>query len=269
MTKYDITFKEIFSGTGIPETLIEIITGSKIIEVLQSEFNKVKKLMVDLLAKLEDNTILHLEFQSTNDPNMNRRMYQYYTVIEDEYPHYSIRQVVLYVGNKKMNMPTVLKKDRLIYEYELIDIRDIDCKKLIESENEGDRIVSVLCKIEDEQRFIDGIWEYVLKLREDERATFLKKVFLLSHLRPQINVVLKRTFQEAKKMPIRIDTEDLKGTWFYEIGWKEGREEKEQEDVVNLYLETHWTPEKISKVLKIPLNRVEKYLKKAKLLDKG
>ncbi len=194
MTKYDITFKDIFSGTGIPETLIEIITGSKVSRVLPSELSKVKKFMVDFLAKLKNESILHLEFQSTNDPNMNRRMYHYYTVIEDEYPQFPIRQVVLYVGNDRMNMPTVFKKDRLIYEYELINISDIDCRRLIESENEGDKIVSVLCKIEDEQRFVDGISEFVLKLKENERTTFLKKLFLLSHLRPQINVVLKRNF---------------------------------------------------------------------------
>ncbi len=98
---------------------------------------------------------------------MNRRMYQYYTIIEDKYSSFPIRQVVLYVGNKKMRMPRVFKKDRIIFEYELIDIRNIDCRKLIESDNEGDRIVSVLCKIEKEQKFIDGISDYVLELKED------------------------------------------------------------------------------------------------------
>ncbi len=69
-------------------------------------------------------------------------------------------------------------------------------------------------------------------------------------------------------MPIRIDTEDLKGTWFYEAGVKEGEEKKEREDVVNLFTELHLSPEKISKVLKIPLVRVEKYLREADLLEK-
>ncbi len=264
MTKYDITFKDIFSGTGIPETLIEIITGSKVSEVLPSEFNKVKKLMVDLLARLENNSILHLEFQSTNDPNMNRRMYQYYTVIEDEYSSLPIRQVVLYVGNNPMKMPTLFKKDRITLEYDLIDIRDIDCRKLIESDNEGDRIISVLCNIENEYKFLDGILEFVLKLKENERATFLKKLFLLSHLRPQINVVLKRNSQEGGKMPIRIDTEDLKGTWFYEVG----REESKREDVVRLYKKLSLSPEKIAEVLDIPERKVRKILREAGLLKR-
>ena len=57
--RYDASLKELLSGT--PVRLVETLTGSRPVEVLSVEFSSVHVRRPDLVARLEDGRMLHLE----------------------------------------------------------------------------------------------------------------------------------------------------------------------------------------------------------------
>ena len=77
---YDRTLRELFHE--VPKTLIRLLVDKEIKEVLETSFPKVEERRVDLLTRLEDDTLFHLEIQSINDSLMPIRMLKYaiYTV---------------------------------------------------------------------------------------------------------------------------------------------------------------------------------------------
>jgi hypothetical protein len=63
--KYDRTLKDILKS--VPKKFVEILTGRKPLDFLDANFPKVEELQADLLVRLEDDSVFHLEFQTSND----------------------------------------------------------------------------------------------------------------------------------------------------------------------------------------------------------
>ena len=106
MSSKDIALKDIFEE--IPHRLSKILASAHIKELLPTNFPSTE-LRVDFLARLEDESILHIEFQSFNDPNMPFRMLRYYLAILERYPNSPIKQLLVYVGNRKLRMKSRLR----------------------------------------------------------------------------------------------------------------------------------------------------------------
>ena len=98
---FDRTLRELFQQ--IPKTFIKLLIDKEIKEILDISFPKVRELRVDLLCRLEDDSIFHLEIQSTNDMNMPKRMLLYAALIYERYNVFP-NQLVLYVGEKKLKI---------------------------------------------------------------------------------------------------------------------------------------------------------------------
>ncbi|WPM32955.1 hypothetical protein IAE16_04555 [Hydrogenobacter sp. T-2] len=75
--------KDIFEEA--PYRFSKLLSPTPIKELLPTNLPSTE-LRLDFLAKLEDESILHMEFQSFNDPTMPCRR--------------NIRQLLVYVGNK-------------------------------------------------------------------------------------------------------------------------------------------------------------------------
>lgn len=116
---YDRTLRELFHD--VPGTLVKLLSGQGIKEVLETSFPKVEERRVDLLARLEDDTLFHLEIQSVYDPLMPVRMLKYAVLI---YEHYWVfpRQMVLYIGVKKIRLENKISRQNLCYTYAIKDI---------------------------------------------------------------------------------------------------------------------------------------------------
>jgi len=102
----DIALKDIFEE--VPHRLSKILAPAPIKELLPTNFPSTE-LRVDFLARLEDDSILHIEFQSFNDTNMPFRMLRYYLAILERYPSSPIKQLLVYVGNRKLRMKSRLR----------------------------------------------------------------------------------------------------------------------------------------------------------------
>jgi hypothetical protein len=77
--KYDNLLKTLFHDTMLG--LLRTLDCAPVVEYLTVEFPFRPKMVADVVARLADGKILHLEFQLTNDPRMHWRCYHYYGAI--------------------------------------------------------------------------------------------------------------------------------------------------------------------------------------------
>ncbi len=223
MPSKDIALKDIFEE--VPHRLSKILSPAPIKELLPTALPSTEP-RVDFLARLEDESILHMEFQSFNDTNMPWRMLRYYTAIAEKYKTHNIKQLVVYVGNEKLRMKSRLRIRNLTFSYEILDIRQIDCRVLLESPDPMDRLLACLCKVEDEVYLIEKLIKTMEDMNEEERKDYLLKALTLTELRPNLRI---RLTEEVKPMPIVVRPEDirlpkrkLRKDILYRLGLEEG-----------------------------------------------
>ncbi len=221
----DIVLKDIFEE--VPYRFSKLLSPAPIKELLPTNLPSTE-LRVDFLAKLEDESILHMEFQSFNDPTMPWRMLRYYTAIAEKYQTHNIKQLVVYVGNEKLRMKSSLRIKNLVFKYEILDIRQIDCKILLESQDPADRIMACLCKVEDEGYLIEKLVETLEGMEEEQRKDYIMKLLTLTELRPKLRI---RLSEEVRHMPIVVRPEDirlpkrkLRKDILYRLGLEEGKQ---------------------------------------------
>ena len=255
MAEFDKTLRDLIQN--IPQKFVSILTGKKGTKILDNTFPSTKERVADLVLQLEDGSIFHLELQTQNDKNMPFRMLEYYLLLKQRYPNKPIKQMVLYVGDGKPNMPNFLETDKLKFSYELKDIKEIECKELLESDNLEDKILAVLCKVKDFEKYIFSLIDELLKLPEKQRADYIRKLLIALNYRPKLKERLTSIWEE-KGMPLTITEEMIRNDPFFKKAKKE--------DILNLYKELNLEPEKIAKVLKVSVDFVEKVIKENKKL---
>ena len=254
MAEFDKTLRDIIQN--IPQKFVSILTGKKGTKILDNTFPSTKERVADLVLELEDGSIFHLELQTQNDKNMPFRMLEYYLLLKQRYPNKPIKQMVLYVGDGKPNMPNFLETDKLKFNYELKDIKEIECKELLESDNLEDKILAVLCKVKDFEKYIFSLIDELLKLPEKQRADYIRKLLIALNYRPKLKEKLTLIMEE-RDMPLTITEEMIRNDPFF----KKGKEETKKEDVLNLYKKLNLSPEQIADILNVPVDFVEKVIR--------
>jgi len=262
MIKIDITLRDVISK--LPQNFIKLLTNKKGVKLLDTSLPEVKDKRADLIVEMEDKSIFHLELQTFNDKNMNYRMLEYYLLIRKKFKTDNIEQMVLYVGEKELNMPNNIKTKNLSFFYTLKDIKEINCHSLINSNDIEDKILAVLCNIQDENRYINAIINELLALNENKRKDYIKKLLSMSRYRKSINEKLINAIKE-KVMPITID---IKNDPYYEEGIKEGIKKGIKEGIklgleksIKVLLEIGLSKEEISKKLNLSIKEIDEILK--------
>ena len=229
MSDFDKILKENIEAVFLP--LVEEMLGISIKETFEIK-DKIQKTIErepDFLKRVIDQDgkefILHLEFQTTNDPKMVYRMAEYKAILLRKY-QIPVRQVVIYLGSEKAKMLTQLPEEEQIKGFELQDIRDFSTQSTLDSEVPEGIILSILTDYEksDSDKVIDQI---IYKLQrssksESELSKSVQQLIVLSRLR-KLEVKIK---QKINDMPI---TYDIKTDGLYNEGILEGREEGRKE----------------------------------------
>src|SRR5205814_1131490 len=141
-SKYDLVVKDLFQRDH-PSLLDQLTAGKAVREILNVELARVEERRADLVLLLSDGTILHIEFQSANDKDMPYRVGIYCLLLGQKYRR-RVRQVVLYVGQAKMRMEDHVDLGETKSAYRLMDIRDMDARKLMASGRPGDLALAML-----------------------------------------------------------------------------------------------------------------------------
>lgn len=194
---FDGALKELFQRDK-PSLLGQLTRGVKVRAFLNVELPRVQERRVDLVLLLEDDTILHVEIQSANDSSIVYRMVTYYALIKQTYKR-PVRQVVLYVGEDRMNMPDQLEEDGNRLVYGLIDIREFDAEALMATGNHADLALAVLAGRGN--MCLSKILNKAASLRGSARDRVLAQIVLLAGLRG----VAGRVEWEMKTMGVIID----------------------------------------------------------------
>lgn len=199
--QFDVTLKEIFQTP--PTRLVEMLCGSPVVELLNIEQPSVKMRRADLVVRLKDGRILHVELQAEDDGEMPWRMLEYYPPIRLAYGQ-SPTQIVLYVGEKPLKVAPKIEEERLKFSYDVVDIRELDSRPLLESDSVGDNLIAILCNVDDIRQVSRRILKKLAKLPGKQAKDAVTKLLILSRLRSAENIVS----EEVKKV-MPMTREDL------------------------------------------------------------
>ncbi len=258
--RYDYTLKDILQRTDLK--FFELITGKReAAEILNVELPAVKQRKIDLLLRYPDGTIYHFELQAKNEKNFHKRMMEYAVDIYKRFDKCPIQHVI-YIGQDKPKFITQIDDILCHFRYNVIDVkRDINCVELLQSDKVEDWIIAPLCAIKDKEKVVKEITRRISNLTPREQEDAFLKVEILLGLRKDI----KEVFSREVKMPIR-----LKDNYFYKEAVKEGMEKgaekTKRETAIRLYTKKKFSPEEISDIMEIPIEKIKKYLRDEGLL---
>ena len=137
MHEYDVALKLTLQQVDVA---IRELTGTVVARWLSLELPEIRNTRVDLLGETESGDLVHIELQSSNDRTMPLRMAEYALRVFRLFGKFPY-QVLLYVGDAPLSMEAELTAPGLQYSYRLIDVRELDAERLLESPRVGDNIV--------------------------------------------------------------------------------------------------------------------------------
>ena len=207
--QYDATLKELFLNT--PQRLVELLTGSRATEVLTPEYSSVQVRRPDLVLKLANTSLCHLELQSSNDREMPWRMLEYFGLLMRQYGQVPL-QVVLYVGAAPLTMPSEIDLPGLHFQYRVVDLREMDPAPLLDSPSLEDNLVAILCRLEEPRGAVRRILARLKPLPPKAARDALAKLMILSKLRGLWALV-----NEEQGMPIPISSDILDDPFFGDL----------------------------------------------------
>ncbi|MCX7734599.1 MAG: hypothetical protein N2254_07575 [bacterium] len=270
---------------SIKTTFEKVALG--VLRVLGYEFVEIKpisvemqlgRLVADFLAivKLKDGTefILHIEFQTKNDPDMPKRMLGYFYVIVSRYD-LPLRQIVIYLGREELRMKNKIEMKNedtsIFYEYRIIDLKNVEADKFLESDAPDVYLLGVLGKTQNVSEIIKKI---ITRLRESFEKREISNHNLLEYINrlgvfAELRDIREDLRREVEKALIDID---ITKTWLYQEGKQEGLEEGIQQGIKKglreaLLLDIRIKFGKISKSIKKEIMRIDD-VNKLRLLKK-
>jgi hypothetical protein len=219
MQEYDVALKLLLQGRA--RLTIRELAGSAVEKWLDIELPKVQNLRMDLLGETAGGGLVHVELQSGNDADMPLRMAEYCLGVFRLFGKFP-RQVLLYVGEAPLRMESELRGPDVWFRYRVIDIREMDGDRLIESEEVGDNVIAILARLRDHGEAVRKIVGKIASLAVAEREAALSRLLILAGLRRLEETVAR----EIRRMPVYIDILENKVLGPpYKKGLEEGRQE--------------------------------------------
>ena len=204
MQEYDVALKLLLQGSA--KLVMRELTGAVVARWLDVELPKVQNVRnprLDLLGETADGDLVHVELQSGNDLTMPLRMAEYCLGVFRLYGRFP-RQAVLYVGEAELRMESELRAPGVLFQYRLIDIRDLDGERLLESGEVGDNVIAILAGLRDHEGAVRKIMKRIGGLPAAERDAALAQLTILAGLR-HLSQAVER---ETRNMPIDLDIRD-------------------------------------------------------------
>ncbi len=223
MGKKDVISKEILKNIArdISKHILHIDIKENM-KIINQEFTRVESRESDLLFQNGDE-IVHIEIQNNNHKQMHLRMCRYYTDILFLYEDYKVSQYMVYIGKEKCYMKSQIQRDKMNYSYDIIDMRDIACEELIQSNDPSAIALSILCdfKGKDKQTVINTILRKLRELNDDNAfEKYLEIVTLYS---------TNRGLEENVKQGVEMLTVDIEKIPFFQDGMKLGAKNAKRE----------------------------------------
>ena len=230
-------------------------------ELLSSEQPRVEGKRADLVARVKNTQgqsyILHVEVQNDNRSDLPIRMLRYYTDLALEHAGETIKQYLLYIGKAPLTMPDHVQTPDLRYHYQVLDMRSLDSKHFLASDNPDALVFAILCdfKGREPEALVAHIVKELRRLHGSKLDRFRDSLMMLDVLAS--NRDLQNLVKDNAAMFIEIEKLGLyqlgveRGV---ERGMEQGSEHSQREVVSNLL--TKFTPEQTAEFSGIPLSKV-------------
>jgi predicted transposase YdaD len=174
--QFDVSLKALFRHSrGV---MSRILFGGEVAEWLNIEQPDVRNLRADILARVTDGKLRHVEFQTRNDPEIGLRELDYYVGFQRLLKEH-VEQIVVYAGREPLNMKPVFESPSTQHKFRIIDIRQMDGEDLLESDDWGDNALALLTKA-DRERVIQVVEAQLRRLEGEEQQEAARTFVLLS-----------------------------------------------------------------------------------------
>lgn len=174
--RFDVSLKTLFRYShGV---VSRMLFGGRVKEWLNVEQPKVRNVRVDMLARLADGSIRHVDLQTGNDSKMPQRMAEYYMGFWRLLGKH-VEQVVLYAGRERLTMKSEFRTPCMRHKYRIFNLRKMDGEELLASRDWGDNALALLTKA-DRERVFQVVARRLRKLKGDEQADAARTFVLLS-----------------------------------------------------------------------------------------
>jgi hypothetical protein len=244
-------------------TNIEPIKGEVLYPELHYTIEREADFVEKIITKDNQTLVFHIEFQTANDKSIADRMFVYAGLIYKIY-RLPLRQIVFYIGNDPMNMPSKLSMPTFEYNFELIDLQAISYKEFINSSIPEEVLLAILCDF-GEVKAEMVIEEIFIKLRtlQESNLNFqrsVRQLDMLSLLRGLQPLILK----QEQKMALTLD---IKNDLRYQQGEKQGKQ-KGLIATAREMIKKGFNNGLISEITKLPIEDIEAIRMKLQSADK-
>ena len=269
---YDKIFKENAEAIFLP--LVESRLGVKIksFKPYKAKLQTTLEREMDFFYEVEttdgNSFLLHLEFQTENEPEMVYRKGEYHGIALN-LKKMEIKHFVIYLGTQKPTMRTKLHEKEVYQGFDLIDIHSIDHKLMLQSQVPDFIILGVLADYPPEKA--ESILRLIVRqlktacINNSELSKYIKQLIILSRLRKIEDLTIKIT----QEMPIVYDIET---DYLYKQGMEKGMEkgiekgiEKYKIDVICNARREGMSIDAIARVVNLSPEQVRKILTKKKI----
>lgn len=228
MAHKDIVSKKIIRrlALDIATRLLGLAVDPDFLELIETEYRRIEDRRADLVVLLRaaetgEAFIMHIEVQNDNRADMPLRMLRYRVDIEFARPGVSVRQHLIYIGSRPLTMADGIDRPDLRYRYNLLDMRDIDCRQLLAQDDPDSLVLAILCDFggREPQAVVNHIYtrlEAMLGDKPKQLREYLDMIEILAGNRD-----LKDELKEAQAMLTRYDRTKLPS---YELGMEAGME---------------------------------------------
>jgi predicted transposase/invertase (TIGR01784 family) len=227
---YDKIIKE--NIREVLPVLVKEILGINIIsrEDLPESLQHTRETVPDQLSKITDDKgetyILHIEWQSKDDPSMDHRMLNYRAMLRKKYG-LTVKQYVIFLGSPKSTMPYIIDEENLKFNYNLISLRQYSHKLFLNSSLPEQKIMAIFGNFENE-RPVDVIKEILVGIEQEADGEINCQRYK-EQLRALIQ--LRKLGKEFKIAMGIIEEFKKEKDPFYQDGVKIGREKGREEGI--------------------------------------
>jgi predicted transposase YdaD len=207
-----------------------LATGQKIegkAKILSTEIRFVKSFYPDILLEI-GGKIIHIEVQVQQDKTLPERMLDYFYAIRKKYGK-TPTQIVLFVGRgnpppSKFELKDEFQMQNLSFNFIVLDMKKINPDVFIKSDKPAEVLVGILAgKFKDKPEIIKKVKKRIVEIVKNEEK-IIKYIDSISFLAGLFDIEIK-----VKPMPIQVD---IRKTFLYKWGKKEGLKEGEQRGLV-------------------------------------
>ena len=214
--------------------LLRLLDCAPVVEYLSVEFPRKHKMVADVVARLADGRILHLEFQVKNDPGMHWRCFHYFGAIQQRWPLADVIQVVIYLGSDPLTMQSSVDKPTCRFSFDILNMQEVPAQVFLDSPRSAERVLAVVSKSADPRATIRRILASWKKLPENELRENVDRLRTLSQLRKREIMAI----EEVKHMPFELDITESE---IYKMGQVQGIAEGARQVLVR-FLEKRFGP---------------------------